>query len=129
MNERALELLTGLFDVSIFVELHRMPELFCGFKRRAGEGPTLYPVACAPQAWSAGAVFLMLQACLGLQVDGAAGRLVLREPALPEFLDVVRIERLAVGGGVVDLVLRREGDDVGVHVARRQGEVSVLVAK
>jgi glycogen debranching enzyme len=125
----ALRILAALHDASAHFELRRMPELFCGFKRRAGEGPTLYPVACAPQAWSAGAVFLMLQACLGLQVDGAAGRLVLREPALPEFLDVVRIERLAVGGGVVDLVLRREGDDVGVHVARRQGEVSVLVAK
>jgi len=30
----------------------RMPELICGFTRRPGEGPTLYPSACAPQSWS-----------------------------------------------------------------------------
>ena len=50
---------------ALFVDLHRLPELFCGFPRRPGEGPTLYPVACAPQAWAAGAVFMLLQAALG----------------------------------------------------------------
>src|SRR5262249_43161444 len=50
-------ILAGLFDASLFVDLRRLPELFCGFDRRPGEGPTLYPVACAPQAWSAGAPF------------------------------------------------------------------------
>ena len=40
---------------------------------RAGEGPTLYPVACAPQAWAAGSVFLLLQACLGLDIDAPKG--------------------------------------------------------
>ena len=61
-----------MFDASQVVDLHRLPELFCGFHRRPGGGPTLYPVACAPQAWAAGAVFMLLQACLGLHVNGTA---------------------------------------------------------
>src|SRR6266481_6956165 len=49
----AERILTGLFDASVFFDPHRMPELFCGFPKRPGEAPTLYPVACAPQAWAA----------------------------------------------------------------------------
>lgn len=129
LKHHAARIMNGLHDASTHLEMHRMPELFCGFKRRPGEGPTLYPVACAPQAWAAGAVFLLLQSCLGIEVEGATRRLLLNDPVLPEFLETVRIEGLAVGEGSVDLVLRRHRDDVGVHVARRQGDVSVLVAK
>ena len=55
----------------------------------AGEGPTLYPVACAPQAWAAGAVFLLLQACLGLTIDAVDGRVTVSHARLPEVLDEV----------------------------------------
>ncbi|MFQ5749734.1 MAG: glycogen debranching N-terminal domain-containing protein, partial [Planctomycetota bacterium] len=54
-KQDGLRILTGLFDASLFLELHRLPELFCGFPRRPGEGPTLYPVACSPQSWAAAA--------------------------------------------------------------------------
>jgi glycogen debranching enzyme len=129
MCREAARILTALHDASTQLELHRMPELLCGFKRRPGDGPTLYPVACAPQAWSAGAVFLTLQACLGLRIDAVAGRLELHDPVLPEFLDTVTLDGLTVGAGSVDLVLRRHGDDVAVHVARRRGDVAVVAVK
>src|SRR5262249_42688124 len=61
-------LLTGMFDASLFVDFPRLPELFCGFRRRRAEGPTLYPVACAPQSWAAAAVYSLLESCLGLEV-------------------------------------------------------------
>ena len=51
----------------MFLDSHRLPELFCGFSKRPEQAPTLYPVACAPQAWAAGAVFLLLQSCLGMR--------------------------------------------------------------
>src|SRR5262249_25545987 len=70
LGEKALQILTGLFEAGLYFDLQRMPELFCGFPRHPGEGPILYPVACAPQAWSAASVFLLLQACLGLGVNG-----------------------------------------------------------
>jgi glycogen debranching enzyme len=47
----------SLFDAATFLDLYRLPELIYGFPRFAGCGPTLYPVACAPQAWSAGTFF------------------------------------------------------------------------
>jgi glycogen debranching enzyme len=126
----ATQVLTGLFDASLFVDLHRLPELFCGFPRRPGEGPTLYPVACAPQAWSAAAVYLLLQACLGLEVDGPQSRVVLTSPVLPESLPELRIRNLRAGRGTVDLYVSRHGpDDVGVNVLRREGQVQVVVAK
>jgi hypothetical protein len=66
-RKQAARILHGLYEASVRVELHRLPELFCGFhKRPESSGPTLYPVACAPQAWAAGSVFLLLRACLGL---------------------------------------------------------------
>ena len=73
-----------------FLELQRLPELFCGFDRRPGEGPTLYPVACSPQAWSAGTVFLLLQAALGMTVDATAHTVSLSGPRLPESIAHLR---------------------------------------
>ncbi|MGB7761706.1 MAG: amylo-alpha-1,6-glucosidase, partial [Bryobacteraceae bacterium] len=69
MASEVSRLFTGLFDAAMYFDLHRIPELFCGFPREEGQGPILYPVACAPQSWSAAAVFLMFQACLGLRVN------------------------------------------------------------
>jgi len=124
----AARILGALHDCARHLDLHRMPELLCGFKRRVGEGPTLYPVACAPQAWSAGAVFLLLQGCLGLEVDAAASRVLLRAPRLPDFLETVRVDGLEVGASRVSLVVHRDGDDVSVHV-ERAGDVAVLMEK
>ena len=36
----AVRVLDGMFDASVVVDLRRLPELFCGFPRRPGEGPT-----------------------------------------------------------------------------------------
>jgi glycogen debranching enzyme len=83
-KELACQILAGLFDASIFFDLHRLPELFCGFSREAGRGPTLYPVACSPQAWAAGAVFILLQACLGLTIRASENTIYFFYPRLPE---------------------------------------------
>lgn len=122
-------ILAGLFDASLFFDLHRLPELFCGFPRRPGESPTLYPISCAPQSWASGSVLLLLQACLGLEVRGSEGRIVFSRPTLPEFLREVRIRGLRVGSAKLDLSITRHEDDVRVGVLRREGEVSVVVAK
>ncbi|HKB02721.1 MAG TPA: amylo-alpha-1,6-glucosidase [Gemmataceae bacterium] len=129
IKDGVVKILSGLFDASQFFELRRMPELFCGFHRRPGEGPTLYPVACSPQAWAAGSVFLLLQACLGLRIDAAERRVYFDYPVLPPFLREVRIRDLRVGEGSADLLLTRRGDDVGVNVLGRTGRVEVVLVK
>ena len=129
MGEMALRVMTGLFDSSLFVEMHRLPELFCGFKRRPGEGPTLYPVACAPQSWAAGAVFLALPAALGLHIDAPRHRIVFTRPLLPPYLERVTLTGLSCGSASVDLALERHEDDVSLTVLRRQGRVEILTIK
>ena len=71
LEDAVVRVFSGLFDAAIFMELHRLPELFCGFARRSGEGPTLYPVACSPQAWSTASVFMLLGACLRLSITAS----------------------------------------------------------
>ena len=128
-KEGALKILCGLFDASLFLELHRLPELLCGFSRRPGEGPTLYPVACSPQTWSSVALFLLLQACLGLRIEAPRARLSFLQPVLPPFLDHIEIQHLRVGDAVVDLSLERHATDVGINILRREGRVEVVVTK
>src|SRR5262249_42513608 len=119
----------GMFESSLYMELRRLPELFCGFDRAHGDGPTLYPVACSPQSWAAGAVFMLLRSCLGLWIQGYRRRVLLRHPALPAFLDEVRLRGLRVGEASVDLLVTRHPEDVGVNVLRRTGHVEVVVIK
>jgi glycogen debranching enzyme len=128
-TDLALTILNGLLDTTGFLELQRLPELFCGFDRRPGEGPTLYPVACSPQAWSAGAVFLLLQAALGLTVDATAHTVSLSSPRLPESISHLHIGNLSIGSASVDLVCTRHAHDVDVTVLRRKGDVRVMVVK
>ncbi len=126
-KDAALRVLTALFDASQFMELNRLPELYCGFRRRRGEGPTLYPVACNPQAWSSAAVFCVLQACLGVRVDAAGRRIYLDNPRLPECIERLEISALKVGSGVVDLSIIRHAEDVAVNVRHRTGKTEVIV--
>ncbi|HLV00127.1 MAG TPA: amylo-alpha-1,6-glucosidase [Acidobacteriota bacterium] len=129
LKEEAESILTGLFDASLFFDIHRLPELFCGFPRRPGESPTLYPVSCSPQAWASGVVFLLLQACLGLEVQGVENQVVFSNPRLPPFLNEVRIHNLRVGAASLDLLLTRHQQDVGINILQRKGNVSVVVTK
>jgi glycogen debranching enzyme len=125
----AARILSSLYDATLSFDLHRPPELFCGFPRRTGESPTLYPVSCSPQAWASGAVFLMLRACLGLDIDAPNRRLTFTNPMLPDAVDTMRINGLTVRDACVDLAFARHGDDVGINVMRRQGDCAVVVQK
>jgi glycogen debranching enzyme len=126
-TESAMALFSASFDSSLHFDSHRLPELFCGFPRRHGAGPTLYPVACSPQAWAAAAVFGMLQACLGLEIHARRGELVFQRPRLPPFIDWVRVTRLGAPGPSVDVLLQRYERNVGVEVVRKDPDVRVTV--
>jgi glycogen debranching enzyme len=112
-GERAgvVRLLGELFETSANFGL-RLPELFCGFERAAGEAPVAYPVACLPQAWAAGSVFMALQACLGVTIDAHQGSVLIDRPRLPSGVDSLQLRRLRIGGRVVDLGFQRLADRV-----------------
>lgn len=119
-------LLLSLLDLSGEVELHRLPELICGLKRRPTEGPTLYPVACSPQAWSAATPFFILEACLGLSMDAERSRIAFDCPYLPEGIPQLSIRNLRCGKAVVDLLLERRSDSVLVHCESKQNDAEIV---
>ena len=117
----------SMFEAATYMELRRLPELFCGFQRRRGRGPTLYPVACSPQAWASGALLLMLQASLGLEFDPAQNEIRFRDPRLPSFLDSVLLRNLRLGESSVDVMAYRHAEKVSVEVVRAEGPSCVSV--
>ena len=129
MKDEALRILESQFALSMHVDLWRLPELVCGFHRRNGAGPTEYPVACAPQAWAAGSIFMLLEAVLGLRLNAAEHEITLVDPRLPQNVRTLTIDSLRLGDAEVDLVLSAHKRDVSVNVVRREGDVSVVVRK
>jgi glycogen debranching enzyme len=129
LRAEALRVMNAMFDLSTVVDLHRLPELLCGFRRREMEFPTLYPVACAPQAWASGAVYMLLASCLGLKVDAVERQISFSRAMLPESIEWLRLTNLSVGTARVDLLLTRHLYDVGVTVLRRDGDVEIVAVK
>jgi glycogen debranching enzyme len=117
----------GLFDAATYMDMRRLPELFCGFQRERRRGPTLYPVACAPQAWASATPFSLVQSMLGLEFAPEHSEVRLRNPCLPEFLDTITIRNLSLGEMVSDLTVRRHGDEVSVEAVRKSGRMQVSV--
>ena len=93
----------------------------------AGRGPTLYPVACSPQAWASATPFALLEASLGLEFDPQTNEIRLRNPRLPAFLDEVMLRNLQLGGASVDLRVRRHGDEVSLEIVRSRGKMQVSI--
>jgi glycogen debranching enzyme len=129
LQDRALQILTGMFEAAMQFDLHRMPELFCGFARNPSEGLILYPVACAPQAWSAASVFLLFRACLGIEISALERQAYFNNPLLPPSVSELRIHNLEVGGAAVDLLLAHRNQELSLDVLRREGNVQVLVSR
>ncbi|MAM95479.1 amylo-alpha-1,6-glucosidase [Parvibaculum sp.] len=127
LKQHVLRLFSGLFGAAVYMDMRRLPELFCGFRKAPGKGPTFYPVACSPQAWSSAAPFAFLQASLGLELCCSGEKVLFRQPRLPDFIDEVVISSLTIGQSEIDILLRRYGTDVSVNVLRRTGRADVAV--
>jgi glycogen debranching enzyme len=117
----------GLFDAATYMDMRRRSELFCGFQRERRRGPTLYPVACAPQAWASATPFSLVQASLGLEFAPDQHEIRLRKPCLHAFLDEITIRNLQLGASVSDLKVCRYGNEVSVEPLRKSGKVQVSV--
>ncbi|HLW28393.1 MAG TPA: amylo-alpha-1,6-glucosidase [Kiloniellales bacterium] len=127
LEGHVLKLFKGLFDTAAAMDLRRLPELFCGFKRQPGNRPTSYPVACSPQAWASAMPFALLQASLGVHFDAGEHTVLLERPSLPSFIDELLIRSLRLADGEVDLLLSRHQTGVTTRVLKREGPIKVLV--
>jgi glycogen debranching enzyme len=127
-REGVVRLMSGTFESAVHFNM-RLPELFCGFTRVAGEAPVAYPVACLPQAWSAGSVYMMMQALLGLRIDGWRGEIHVQEPRLPIGIDNLVVRHLGVGTAKVDVIFERIGDRVGCFLDQRNADRVPLIVR
>src|SRR5918996_2603926 len=118
---------TAMFDAAIHSDYMRLPELFCGFTRRTPSRPVQYPVACSPQAWAAGAPFLLLQAMLGVSALAHENLLTVNKPHLPRWLNQVELRNLRVGSSMLSLIFRREGETTGFSLIAKEGDVRVVM--
>jgi glycogen debranching enzyme len=127
LQKSAARVFGALFDAATYMDLRRLPELFCGFPRRAHNAPTQYPVACSPQAWASATPLCLLQASLGLELLDRTGEVKFYRPVLPDFLDHVWLRNLRLSAGSVDVLIDRQDSNVKITVTRREGDVVVVV--
>ncbi len=124
-EDEAVVVANGLYEMVSRHPQLRFPELFCGFTRRGNNYPVSYPVACLPQAWAAGSVFMILFSLLGLEAYASKNLLVIR-PTLPPWLNWVKISNLGVGENKVDLMVRREGNSIKVEELEVEGSLFII---
>lgn len=125
----AAAVLSALFEATAAMEERSLPELFCGFPRSERQQPVPYPVACRPQAWAAGAVFLLLEAVLGLQMDAWERRVTISHATLPAWLRWIELRGLRLADARVDLRVTRGRYSAAVEVTGRAGDIEVVVRK
>jgi glycogen debranching enzyme len=125
IKEGIVAIFESLIQAATYMDHRRIPELYCGFRRRQGRGPTLYPVACSPQAWAAAAPFSLLQSMLGLEFDHAAHQIRLVNPTIPGFAGDIIIRNLSLAGASADLAIRQDGRKISLQVLRTRGDLQV----
>ncbi|MGA7953217.1 MAG: amylo-alpha-1,6-glucosidase [Gloeobacterales cyanobacterium] len=127
ITDQALELSKSLFDMTLHQPYKRPPELFCGYGRMDDSAPVQYPVACSPQAWATGSIFQLLQMMANLVPDAPSNCLRIIEPALPESISRLSFQNLRVGSTLVDLEFERSGSTTACRVARKRGNLRVVI--
>ena len=126
-HEEANRLVGRIFEAAQHFEDFRLPELFCGFDRDHSPVPVPYPVACSPQAWAAGSLFLFIETMLGLRPHADRRELELERPELPDWLQKVTISNLRVGDGAVDLLFHRWRGGTSAEVLRKSRDLDVTI--
>jgi glycogen debranching enzyme len=127
LKQAAAKVFGALFDAATYMDLRRLPELFCGFARLERNAPTQYPVACSPQAWASATPLCLLQAALGLELLDRTGEVKFYRPRLPDFLDQVHLRNLRLSSGSIDVLLHRHGNNIAATVTRREGDAVVAL--
>lgn len=103
----------AMVAASRYFEYRRWPEVFCGAGESIGGVLALQPDASRPQAWSSGAIFLLLQTWLGLAPRPFA-RHVDVTPALPASVREIVVDGMAVAGSRLSLRIVRADDSSSV---------------
>lgn len=107
---------------------NQLPELYAGTAREDGifPFPVQYLGANVPQAWAAGAAFMLVQALLGIVPDAPAGRLFV-DPELPDWLADLTLVDLTVGQQTFDIRFWREQHETRFEVLK--GDAAAVIRR
>ena len=130
-QDLVLKIMTALFESARLMHYKRLPELFCGFSRqfRILDPPVSYPVACIPQAWAAASVFLLIQSMLNIEPDAQNNKLRILNPAIPEWLDSLKIKNIRIGKSFIDLEFNKSAGGLVIAVPEKRGKLDVIIRK
>ncbi len=128
-KSKVSELFTGMYEAARHSDFYRLPELFCGFRRRDNEGPVTYPVACSPQAWSSAAVYMLLQSALGIEINAVKKRIIFNNPVLPSWIQEAVISNIDLGDDTAEIRFETFQNHVGINVLSRKKGWEVISVK
>lgn len=127
--QEANRLALGLVEAAAAHEYSRLPEMFCGFTREALHLPVAFPMACSPDGGSAAALFLVLQAMLGIYAQAEENIVYVHNPVLPSWLREVTLSNLRVGRTTMRLRFRRERAQTSFAVLDKQGPGRIVIVE
>ncbi len=129
LSEGIAPIFDGMMQAAAYMDQRRLPELFCGFQRRRSRGPTLYPVACSPQAWASGAAFQLMQAILGLDYNLEARAIRLRNPSVPASVGKITVRNMKLGDAAISFTVRPHlaGGAISLGVIESTGNIKISV--
>ncbi|MEI7474871.1 MAG: amylo-alpha-1,6-glucosidase [bacterium] len=127
----ALRIATGMFESARLMSYKRLPELFCGFPRKYNrqDPPVMYPVACIPQAWAAGSIFMLMQAFLNLIPDAQKREITLNNSLLPSWSEYLKLTNLKVGQAYIDIEFRKTNKSIVIDILDKRGKVDIIIRK
>jgi glycogen debranching enzyme len=130
-RELANKIMSSIFEASRLIEYKRLPELFCGFSRnyKRLDPPVRYPIACSPQGWAAGSIYLLTQAMLCLSPDAQKNELLINNPIIPDWLNYLRIDNLRLGDSSIDTEFRRTSKGLVIDVLEKRGNLDIVIRK
>ena len=118
--------LDSMIDASLSFEYRRWPEVYAGVSREVGGVLARQPDASRPQAWSAGAIFSLLQTILGVAQAPFSKRVDIT-PALPSCMNEIVVNNLCMGGSRLSLRLVRDRTSVLMEIMDNPDEVDIVV--
>lgn len=132
--KEVLKIFNGLYEANLYFELQRLPELFCGFEKRSEKQPVEYPVACSPQAWAVGALFMLIKACIKIDINSIEKKVTFYNPELPYFLDFISLDNLPLGDDRADIHLQKHPvengfTDVTIKVIKKPADWEIIIVK
>lgn len=129
LSDHLDRLTRGLYDAAGHFQDFRLPEAIGGHARDETPVPTVYPTSNSPQAWSASAIIMLVQAMLGLYAFAPAHVLAVVRPQLPEWLPWVVLKNVRVGDAHATLRFERNRNGTAsCEVVEQEGLLKVVAA-